>query len=768
MKRRSTPHVPSTPFSQTLTRVSSEGWPPSPHTHSFRLRKACMSQGLPGMALCLFLSTGLAAGARASERNENIEAAVSEAGPTPAITASLPPADAGVTMWGEETVITATRSPEKLRDVPADVTIVNRATLDRSAPGTVDALLQSVPTFDTFRRSNSMGSDPSSEGVSLRGVGPSAISRTLVLVDGVPANDAFGDWVYWRSLPPLGIARIEIVPGGGSALYGNYALGGVVQVVSRPITPLTLDAVGDYGSENTGRISVWASDRIGPVGAALEGDFLTSNGYFVVAPYDRGPIDTATPSQHAVVNGRVEVEATKDLSLNLRGGYFFENQNGGTAFTTSIVRQGTYSASARYSPGNLGSFDLAVFGHVGEFLQNRALVTEGRAEETLSAHQRVPTNDVGAGLLWTSRSLKLAGQHTITAGLDARWITGHTDEELYPVTVTPGSVVQQNSGGNQQLLGFFVQDVYQVSDIVEAVAAFRYDYWANTDGTLSQSLGNGTTPPTLDYANRTDAQLDPKVGLRVRPLPWLTLRTAAYKAFRAPTLDELYRSFQVGTIKTFGNAGLGPETLWGAEAGLDVALPRGWTLRATGFWNTIDSPIVNVTCPASPGAPLGTPGANCVGPNAQKQNLGRANVPGFEASLDWRIAPHWFVTAAYTFVDSNVASAPGSPQLLGKQLPQDPSRRANVSAGFDDPRLLTFTTQLNYIGLEYEDALNTLPMPQVFLLNLFAAWHINSIFDVYLGVENLFNAQYLVGRAGVDTIGQPRFIHGGVRLHLGS
>jgi outer membrane receptor protein involved in Fe transport len=115
-----------------------------------------------------------------------------------------------------------------------------------------------------------------------------------------------------------------------------------------------------------------------------------------------------------------------------------------------------------------------------------------------------------------------------------------------------------------------------------------------------------------------------------------------------------------------------------------------------------------------------------------------------------------------------VASAPGSPQLLGKQLPQDPSRRANVSAGFDDPRLLTFTTQLNYIGLEYEDALNTLPMPQVFLLNLFAAWHINSIFDVYLGVENLFNAQYLVGRAGVDTIGQPRFIHGGVRLHLGS
>jgi iron complex outermembrane recepter protein len=718
-------------------------------------------------AWLLSFATLFSAGAKASDRNEEPTVTPADAGPPISVTASSKSADAGWTVWGEETVVTATRRPEKLRDVPADVTVVDRANIDRSSTETVDALLQSVPGFDTFRRSNSIGSDPSSEGVSLRGVGPSAISRSLVLVDGVPANDAFGDWVYWRSLPPLGIERIEVVPGGGSALYGNYALGGVLQVISRPITPRTLDAVGDYGSESTGRLSVWASDRYGPVGAAIEGDLLTSDGYYVVAPYDRGPIDTPTPTQHAVINGRIEVEAAKNLSVNLRGGYFYENQNGGTAFTTSVVRQGSYSATARYSPADLGTFDLSIFGHVGEFLQNRALVTAGRSEESLSARQQVPTNDVGAGLLWTSRSLALAGRHTITAGIDARWNTGHTDETLYPVTVTPSSVVQQNSGGRQQLYGVFAQDVYEVTDAVEVVAALRYDSWANTDGTLSQVLGGGTNAPTVDYANRTDGQLDPKLGLRVRALPWLTLRMAAYKAFRAPTLDELYRSFQVGTIRTFGNAALGPETLWGVEAGLDFVLPRGLTLRVTGFWNTVDNPIVNVTCPAAPGAPLGMPGANCIGPNAQKQNLGQANIPGIEASLDWRVAPHWYISAAYTFVDSRVATAPGSPQLVGKQLPQDPSRRANVSVGYDDPTLLTVSAQLNYIGLEYEDALNTLPMAQVFLVNALAAWHINPMLDVFLGVENLFNTEYLVGRAGVDTVGQPRFIHGGVRLRLG-
>ncbi len=675
--------------------------------------------------------------------------------------------DGGVTLWGEETVITATRSPERLRDVPADVTVVNSATIDRSPSVTVDQLLQAVPTFDTFRRSSSIGSDPTSEGVSLRGVGPSATSRSLVLVDGVPANDAFGDWVYWRSIPPLGIARIEVVPGGGSALYGNYALGGVLQVISRPITPHTLDAVADYGSENTGRASVWASDRYGPVGAAVEGDFLTSDGYYVVAPYDRGPVDTPTPTQHAVVNGRLEIQVANNLSVNLRGGYFYENQNGGTDFTDTVVRQGNYSASVRYAPAEAGTFDLSIFGHVGELVQNRALIGPGRAEESLSTHQQVPTNDVGTGLLWTSPLLKLAGQHTVTAGVDARWISGHTDESLYPVTVTPESVVQLSSGGNQQLFGVFAQDIYTVTDAIEAVAALRYNYWANTDGSLSQTQHNGTSPATVDYSNRTDGQLDPKLGLRVRPLPWLAVRAAAYKAFRAPTLDELYRSFQVGTIKTYGNPYLGPETLWGVEAGLDLTLPQGLTLRVTGYWNALENPVVNVTCPPAPGIPVGT-GANCIGPNAQKRNLGQANIPGLEAGLDWHIAPQWYVTAAYTYADSRVVAAPGSPQLVGKQLPQDPSQRANLSAAFDDPRLLTVSVQLNYIGLEYEDDLNTLPMAQALIVNVFAAWHFNPMLDIYVGVENLLNTQYLVGRAGVDTVGQPRFIHGGFRLRLGS
>jgi outer membrane receptor protein involved in Fe transport len=669
---------------------------------------------------------------------------------------------------GEEIVVTATRSPRPLRDVPANVTVVNRDELERSATKTVDELLQAVPSFNTFRRASSISADPSSEGVSLRGVGPSATSRSLVLVDGIPANDPFGDWVYWRAMPPIGIQRIEVVPGGGSALYGNYALAGVMQVFSRPITPSTLDGVAEAGSFDTWRLGTWASDRWGPVGAAVEGDLLGSQGYYVVAPYARGPIDTTTPTQHAVGSGRVEVQAARDLTLTLRGGYFYENYNGGTKYTTSMVRRGEYAASARWEPGEAGTFDLAVFGHVGDFEQNRARVNSDRSHEDQSAHQEVPTNDVAASALWRSQPLALGGTHTLTVGTDARWIYGVTQESLYPPPPPPPpatSVAQQDSGGRQRLFGIFAEDVYDVTGAVEVVAALRYDHWENVDASLSQRQYGGATL-SVAYPTRSYDQLSPKLGVRVRPLDWLTLRAAGYRAFRAPTLNELYRSFQVGTIRTFGNPDLSAETLRGAEAGVVFDVPRGFSVRMTGYWNQLDDPVLNVTCPI-PGVPTGIPGTTCTGPNRQKQNLGTARIRGIEAGADWQIAPHWSVGAAYTFVDSRVTDAPGNPQLVGKELPQDPRNRASLSASFDDPRLLTVNAQLIYIGQQYEDDLNNLPMGEVFLVDVFAAWHVARFLDLYAAVQNLFDKTYLVGRAGVDTVGQPRFIHGGVRVAFG-
>jgi outer membrane cobalamin receptor len=141
-------------------------------------------------------------------------------------------------------------------------------------------------------------------------------------VDGVPANDPFGGWVAWRSVPRIGLERIEIVPGGGSALYGNYALGGVIQAFSRRIERDDVDLTAEYGTSDAALVAARAADRGERVGGSVEGELFTSNGYPVVADYARGRIDGDTPSEHATLNGRIEIEAEPKLRLDLTSGYF--------------------------------------------------------------------------------------------------------------------------------------------------------------------------------------------------------------------------------------------------------------------------------------------------------------------------------------------------------------------------------------------------------------------------------------------------------------
>jgi outer membrane receptor protein involved in Fe transport len=651
-------------------------------------------------------------------------------------------------------VITGTRTPRPLRDVPAAVTVIPRSEIDRSPTLTLDELLRTVPSFATFRRTNSVVSDPTAQGLNLRGVGPSGVSRSLVLVDGVPANDPFGGWFYWRSVPRLGIERIEVSPGGGSALYGNYALGGVVQIVSRPIEATELDAEGALGLPRQAWATARAAGRLGRFGLSLESELFSTAGYPVVVSSQRGSIDRDAPSDHQSINSRFEFRPSPAITLFANGGYFAENQNGGTRFTTSAVRSGRYGLGARLAGGSWGSLSFDFFGHIQTFKQNRARISPDRSSEFLAAAQDVPTDDQGMALIWTSAPLSWAGTHRASAGLELRRIHGVAGEDNFPASM-PASTVHRESGGEQRFAGLFVQDSYDPFPALELVGALRLDVWRNLNASQTTTAQGETV--TIPFQNRSDRQLSPKLGARVRALDWLTFRGSLYGAFRAPTLNELYRPFQVGTILTAANDGLGPETLRGGEAGLEIASGTGWTVRANGFWNRLENPIANVT--------LATPLPD--GSQRRRQNTGQARIRGIEADAGWHFARAWLASAAYTFVDSALTSSPDNPQLVGKQLAQDPAHRATLSLAFEDPRYVTATLQTRFVGRQFEDDLNQLPMAGFFIVDLYASRRVIGELEIYAAVENLFNREYLVGRAGVDTVGQPFTVRAGLRLHLG-
>ncbi|MES1168358.1 MAG: Plug domain-containing protein, partial [Oleiharenicola lentus] len=134
-------------------------------------------------------------------------------------------------------VVSTARTAEPPDQVPFAATIVTADTL-RTTPSTVlDGALRSLPAFSLFRRSDSLTANPTAQGVSLRGLGPSGASRSLVLLDGVPLNDPFGGWVAWTKVPRESLAGAELVRGGGATAWGNAALGGVVQLLTAPATP---------------------------------------------------------------------------------------------------------------------------------------------------------------------------------------------------------------------------------------------------------------------------------------------------------------------------------------------------------------------------------------------------------------------------------------------------------------------------------------------------------------------------------------------------
>ncbi|MGA7914949.1 MAG: TonB-dependent receptor plug domain-containing protein, partial [Candidatus Acidiferrales bacterium] len=198
--------------------------------------------------------------------------------------------------------VTANRATTLLTDVPVSDVQLTREDLQDTPALTLDDDLRQVPGFSLFRRSSSRTANPTTQGVSLRGLGANGSSRALVLQDGIPLNDPFGGWVYWDRVPAESIADVEIAQEGASSLYGSDALGGVVQFVSRQAQPAGVSLETSYGNQNTPDLSLWAGGEKGKWESTFAGEVFHTDGYVLVPEADRGPVDTRAGSEHGTAD----------------------------------------------------------------------------------------------------------------------------------------------------------------------------------------------------------------------------------------------------------------------------------------------------------------------------------------------------------------------------------------------------------------------------------------------------------------------------------
>ena len=672
---------------------------------------------------------------------------------TPGESVSLPPV-----------VVSAGRVEQRLADVPTHTTVLTRDDIERSAAQTVDDLLREIPGFSLFRRSSSLAANPTTQGVSLRGIGPSGVSRTLVLLDGVPLNDPFGGWVYWSKVPLESIERIEVVRGGGSALYGNYALGGVINIVTRKPEATSVQGTLEGGTHDTVNAHLQADYATGPLALSLQGNVFSTGGFPIVRADQRGPVDIDADSQHQTFIGRLEYAPTAQSSLFLAGSYFHEERGNGTLLQENSTGAGYIASGGRLRTGDGSDWQLTVYAQFQTFHSTFTRVSSDRTVEALTTDQEVPSLGVGTSLQWTKRLLT---QHLVTAGVDARFIDGESDEDLFNFA---GTVVtaQRDAGGQQRFVGLFAQDIFTPWPWLQLTAALRFDDFRNSDASRTdRTLATGASSRTA-FPTTTDTSLSPKLAILYRATDALSLRGAGYQAFRAPTLNELYRQFRVQNVVTLANPGLGPERLSGGELGLDYTLRTSWLLTLTGFWNALEDPISNVTL-ASPFPSDCPAGTVC----RQRQNLGRTRSRGVEVEVRYTPTRAWVLWASYLYNESTVRSFPADPSLEGKRVPQVPKHMYTLGVQYLNPSLVNAAILGRFVGDQFEDDRNQNVLRSFFVANI-NLWRpiplpLARSGEMFLGVENLFDSTYAVGKdpaTGLVTTGTPRLVHGGLRFRF--
>ncbi|HEX4097093.1 MAG TPA: TonB-dependent receptor plug domain-containing protein, partial [Caulobacteraceae bacterium] len=196
---------------------------------------------------------------------------------------AAPPPSAAV----QTVVVTAARLPPSPGD--AAFSIIQLTPAQLQAQPRLDESLGEVPGVALFRRTSSAAENPTTQGISIRQIGPSAASRALVTLDGVPQNDPFGGWVIWTQLPPESLEGAQVVRGAGAGPYGSGALTGVIALdeLSRPGA---VDADISGGTLGSGRAAGATVQSLGAGSVFVSGQVDHTDGWIPVI-YGAGPAD---------------------------------------------------------------------------------------------------------------------------------------------------------------------------------------------------------------------------------------------------------------------------------------------------------------------------------------------------------------------------------------------------------------------------------------------------------------------------------------------
>jgi outer membrane receptor protein involved in Fe transport len=641
--------------------------------------------------------------------------------------------------------VTAYLSPLASLDSPASTRTLTTTELNESASPVLDNKIRQIPGAELFRRSSSLVANPTSQGISLRGLGSTAASRTMVLADDIPILDPYGAWIHWEEFPELSINSIDVVRGGVSDLYGSSAIGGVVNV--SPVRPIDnqLQYLSSYGSENTTDNSLLGTLKAGRWNALAAGGLLRTDGYILTAPSERGTVDI--PSNVHAQNGAVEIDRSFLSSgrVFLRGNGFNEARSNGTPLQTNATRLWRYSSGVDWTAPSGGNLVFRVFGDNEHYRQSFSTVAANRDSETLTRIGLTPAQELGAAAHWTQ---PLGATLLAVIGADTHDVRA-TDFETSYKQNSPSGIL--DTSARQRQTGVYAEVLWTPAKWTLS-AGGRIDHFSNFDAI------QWTSPPLAEANLPAFSQtvFDPRLGLARRVASNFSLTASAFRAYRAPTQNELYRTGQVGQELTKPNPNLRSERATGWETGIVLVTRYNTTLRTSYFWTQVNDPITALTVSTTPTLITEV-----------RKNLGQIESRG--VSFDAETAPtRWLsLIGGYQYANATVTRFAPNPAIVGYRIPQVARNMGALQVRFQQPRLGALSLQGRMSGNQYDNDLNTYLLHSYFILNAYASHDFGHRFQVFASGENLFNRAIEVGRTPTLTLGTPIAGRIGIRIKLG-
>jgi iron complex outermembrane receptor protein len=671
-------------------------------------------------------------------------------------------------------VVTATKSGTILRDMTQNTTILTKEELEIAPEQTIDQILKNQSSV-FLNDQPFYEKDPTGQSINVRGLGN---ARTLVLIDGVPANDAMYGTVQWNLVPMSAIQDVEFIRGGVSSLYGNMGMGGVINITTKPIGDNKGEVSGSIGSYATGTVAVSKelamSDSFKLRASA---DYFSTQGYQNIA--------TISPSSQSALKTGMGNESAENANYRLQGSAKLSQD------TDSFFNLGLHSMSnlptGGYNFARKSTNEMTVSGGSTTRLNSSEQVqVNAYYESTTLQQQNVSSTNPYINATFHNPYYQLGGSAQYTNNLrdkaidqfimsvDAKQLSASNFQNNY---ASPGAANYQTSKlgaltsqvvaqGTQNFVGVLGQVKSNLKSIpLQATLSARVDSWTSQIPTnYTQAVGGAQLSTAVP--NQSKTKLSPNLGLLYRVSKELNFRAAAYQAFHAPGLNNSIRSYGSGASYVANNPLLTPENMTGYEVGSDYRWSAGF-IQATAYNANITNAIATYTLSssqiASTCSPVCSSGAKSY---SNDQSLRSA---GLELQGRYDISSKWATDLSYTLTKAVLTSTYGAISSAlnptGVQIAGTPRNMGSANITYYPISKTSLTASVRYIGNSWYDTAHTLPIPAYAVLGARVNHEMSPNTTVYLSVVNLLNRNYITFSSGSQYIaGQPQTITAGARI----